>query len=128
MAGHNLLLRALRQGRGPLTADIQDLVNGPSHTFFVEAKSGWSANEIDRLLRSRGVHVWGELIVADEIMFTVRQAQARWAQYLLERAGVPIKPGSAYCATMGLSVPQPRVSIWVRLETLFDELMDELGF
>jgi len=33
------------------------------------------------------------------MMFTVRQAQARWAQYTLERAGVPILPGGAYCAS-----------------------------
>jgi hypothetical protein len=110
MAGYNLLRRALRHARGR-DGRLQDAVNGPSHTFFVRAERGWRANEIDRLLRGHGVHVWGEIIVAGDMMFTVRRAQARWAQYLLERAGVPIKEGSAFCASTQISRPRPPATV-----------------
>lgn len=93
------LARALRHFDGPLTADLRDLAEGPSHTFFVEEKSGWRGIDIDRVLESKGIKVWGKMIVAGDIMLTVRRDQARWAQYTLERAGVPIKPGFAFCAS-----------------------------
>jgi hypothetical protein len=98
--------------RGPLTADLRDLVAGPSHTFFVSWPCHLSANEIMALLDKRGITSWGYCTLAakDEMMFTVRQVQARWAQYTLERAGVPIKPGGAYCAssvTGGGRLPLP---------------------
>jgi hypothetical protein len=74
----------------PLVGIIKDFTNGPYYRFYVDRNAGWSVNAIKRLLNSYGVHVWGDIIANDMIIFTVRQAQAQWAQYLLQRAGVPI--------------------------------------
>lgn len=78
----------------PLLAEIQDQTNGPSHTFLIPEACGWSGRDIEHLLRSHGVKTWGLMIVDRMIMITVRQAQARWAQYLLERDRIPIAYGA----------------------------------
>ncbi|HHX65287.1 MAG TPA: hypothetical protein GX702_10410 [Chloroflexi bacterium] len=112
----------------PLTADLLDLVNGPSHTFFVDANSGWSGWAISNILTSHGIRVWGKMVVMGDIMFTVRRAQARWAQYLLERAGVPIKPEGMFCAPLFPPFQDTRQGgIWDTLGRAFDRLMDCLG-
>jgi hypothetical protein len=77
----------------PLVAMMQDIANGPSHTFFIPENCGWSGREIEHLLRRHGVATWGLMIVDHLIMLTVREAQAHWAQYLLEREGIPIEYG-----------------------------------
>ena len=128
MARRNMLMWALRYGRGPLLVDVQNILNGPSHTFFVEESSGWRGIEIERLLVRHGIRIWGEMIVAGDIMFTVRRAQARWAQYLLERAGVPIKDGFAFCASTQTATPRTPATVWARLSGMWEDLMDELGF
>jgi len=109
-----------------LTAYPQDWVNGPSHTFLIEKNCPFSGQEIENLLTSHGIRVWGKMIVFGEIMFTVRRAQAGWAQYLLERAGVPIQRGSEFCTGPGLrsrSLDGP----WEQVLQLLDRLMDKLG-
>ena len=75
----------------PSLAIMQNLINGPSHTFLVPDSCGWSGLEIERLLKSRGVSVWGKMTVNRTIMFTVRQSQARWAEHLLRGAGIPME-------------------------------------
>lgn len=73
----------------PLWAGIQDLRNGPSHTFFIPYGCGWSGNDVIRLLRSRGVNTWGHMVVNDQVMITVKKKQARWAAQVMDRSGVP---------------------------------------
>jgi hypothetical protein len=77
----------------PIRAIIQDLTNGPHHRFYIDRYAGWSVNGIKRLLKDYGVQVWGDMIADDMIIFTVRQAQARWTQYLLQREGISILGG-----------------------------------
>ena len=77
----------------PVIAFIQDLLYGPSAAFLVPEDAGWSGREIQKLLSDHGIKVWGLMIVSNTIMFNVRQAQARWAEYLLLRAGVPFEGG-----------------------------------
>ena len=43
------------------------------------------------MLRKRGVRYWGMMIVSGTLMISVRLNQARWAQHLLDQAGVPIE-------------------------------------
>lgn len=74
----------------PLMACIQDVVNGPAYTFRVPEACGWSGLQIERMLHDHGVRIWGQMIVKHTLLFTVRLAQARWAQYLLQRAGISI--------------------------------------
>ena len=74
----------------PTAAVIQSAINGPGHTFLIPRDCGLSGQAIVQMLKEHGIRVWGEMVVCDTIMFTVRQAQARWAEYLLQRAGLPI--------------------------------------
>jgi len=74
----------------PALAQVQDITNGPSHTFLIPQASGWSGREISRMLREHGVKHWGMMIVNHTLMLTVRQKQARWADYLLQRSGIPL--------------------------------------
>jgi hypothetical protein len=74
----------------PVLSGIQDLANGASHTFLIPGGSGWSGREIDRLLREHGVKTWGAMTVNNTLMLTVRDKQARWADYLLQRSAIPL--------------------------------------
>lgn len=74
----------------PVLAAIQDVVNGPSHTFLIPYNCGWSGYEIASLLRSQGIETWGHMIVNRMIMITVRLPQARWAWGILAREGIPL--------------------------------------
>ena len=77
----------------PLLSMIQDVANGPHHDFLVDWNTGWSANEIKRLLKKHGIKSWGVMVRHETIMFTVRKKQAKWAQYILQRNGIPIIGG-----------------------------------
>ena len=77
----------------PVLAVIQNVANGPSHTFLIPEDCGWSGRRIEHLLRSHGVKTWGLMIINRMLRITVRRPQARWAQYLLEREGIPIEYG-----------------------------------
>jgi hypothetical protein len=76
----------------PMLGFLGDVMNGPSHTFLIPYGScPISGYQIARMLRKRGVKSWGRMIVSGTFMITVRLEKARWAQHLLEQAGVPIE-------------------------------------
>ncbi|MFN2242703.1 MAG: hypothetical protein ACK2U2_10470 [Anaerolineae bacterium] len=76
----------------PLASVLGDLMNGPSHTFLIPyGSSPLSGREIGWMLGKRGVKCWGLMVVSGTLMVSVRLGQARWAQHLLEQAGVPIE-------------------------------------
>ena len=77
----------------PLIAEVQDTLNGPEHTFLIPEDCGWPGRAIARLLQDQGVKTWGVMCASDMILITVRKAQARWAQYLLDRERIPIAYG-----------------------------------
>lgn len=77
----------------PALALTQDILNGPSHAFSVPCDCGWSLREIGRLLRSQGIKSWGPTVAGDVFLISVRRTQARWAQAVLERNGVPLAGG-----------------------------------
>jgi hypothetical protein len=72
----------------PLSAIISDLTNGPHQRFFINRNTGWSVNQIKRFLKQYGVHVWGDMIIDDLVVFTVRKNQAKLAQYVLQQTGL----------------------------------------
>lgn len=74
----------------PLTAFIQDVVNGLSHTLLIPHGCGRAPRQIGSLLRAHGVRWWGMMVVNDTLMITVRRRQARWADYLVQREGIPL--------------------------------------
>ena len=59
-------------------------------TICFERDSGWSGVEIEALLMRHGVQIWGRGFFENQIFFRVKKRQARWAEYLLLRAGVPV--------------------------------------
>lgn len=113
----------------PVLAVIQNVANGPSHTFLIPEDCGWSGRRIEHLLRSHGVKTWGLMIINRMLRITVRQPQARWAQYLLERERIPIQYGLLDESTIRASRPVQKDKQTNPLETItrwFDKLADLL--
>jgi hypothetical protein len=75
----------------PLLATVQDLIEGPKRTFLIPYAIDWSGEQIVTWLHGFGVRTWGHMIVDQRIMFTVREAQAEWATWLLEQVGIPFE-------------------------------------
>lgn len=66
------------------------LTSSNAPTIYVSRYSAWSGIEIERLLGRHGVHVWDRHISGDDLGFSVKRRQVKWAEYLLLRAGVPV--------------------------------------
>ncbi len=77
----------------PLIDLHKDLNNGPHHDFCIDRYAGWSAGKIRRLLKRRGVRLWGLSYTDDLIIFRVKESQVQRAQYLLLQANIPILGG-----------------------------------
>jgi hypothetical protein len=93
MLGQLLKLGMVFDWIRPVAALVQNLVNGPSHVFAIPEQAGWSGADIERLLARYGISIWGRMVINGCLVFSVRQAQARWAEYVLQRAGLPIVSG-----------------------------------
>ena len=78
-------------GLTPLAAFVQDLLQGSSFQINVPADCGYSAAQIENELRQKGVTVWGVMVVEQTITLSVRQTQAEYALYWLNRWGVPLE-------------------------------------
>lgn len=88
----------------PFAGFIEDLANDPtplqsnSWTFFIPydkaLQNGRNALDIENLLRQNGVKTWGRQITGGDLFFSVNLEQARWAEYLLLRAGIPLSETS----------------------------------
>lgn len=106
-----------------------DAINGPTHTFVVEP-NGPSGMDIEALFKEYGIQMWGRLVLAGKLMFTVRRSQARWAQYLLERKGIAIVDGHAFCATVykGGRKPMPYKKRFSSLPAFILAALILLGF
>jgi hypothetical protein len=122
----------------PLVAYLKDWANGPAHTFGIPENCGWSAFEIQRLLRQNGVKTWGVMIVKGTIIVSMRLAQAHWAQYLLERERIPIEAGLLEGRPVSQSqrttrprfaqaAVRPRTGIWAELAQTLHEIADEIA-
>jgi len=62
-------------------------------TICIQRHAGWSGVEIEALLMRHGVRIWGRGFVGEQLFFRVKKRQARWAEYLLLRRGVPVTSG-----------------------------------
>lgn len=75
----------------PFSKLVDRLISGPRHTFHIPYKrSPWSGREIQHALRKNKIKVGIGMVVGDTILLDVRLKQARYAQSLLERWGIPI--------------------------------------
>ena len=75
----------------PLIALGETAVYGHGWTFYLDLDSRWTGAQCEELLRSKGVKVYGRCIANGDAFFQVPEKQAEWAEYLLLRAGVPLK-------------------------------------
>lgn len=74
----------------PLWGIIQDFTNGPYCRFYVDRMAGFSVDNVTAILKRGGVKYWGEMIADGMIIVTVPEAQADYAEYILQLAGVPL--------------------------------------
>lgn len=76
----------------PLWAMFQDAVRGPHSVFMVAYDAcAYSGREIAGMLNAKGIENWGWLVVWDTLMFSVAERHVRWAQSVLQKAGVPVE-------------------------------------
>ena len=73
----------------PTITLFKNLRNGASVRFFVPYDVGWSAVQVRQMLESKGLIVWGLTVAGEDITFLVRETQARYAAYWLDRHHLP---------------------------------------
>jgi hypothetical protein len=64
--------------------------------FALDRRGGWAGWEAERLLLSYGIRVGGRGVDAERLYFCVSPRQARWAEYILQRAGAPLASAPVY--------------------------------
>jgi hypothetical protein len=74
----------------PLVGFLQDMMFGPAHTFLIPEECGWSGHQIKQMLTGHGIRVWGLMFHGHTLLLSVRNTQARWAEYLLTHHGIPL--------------------------------------
>lgn len=72
---------------------VQSALGTNTRPFLVPLESGWKIEDIQALLLRHGIKLWGVGYWNDELYFRVKGRQAHWAQYVLLRAGVPLRYG-----------------------------------
>jgi hypothetical protein len=85
----------------PAVNIAETVVNDPtplqsnSWTFFVPyqqaLKAGYNGRDIEQLFKRSGIYFWGSQITNGEFFCSVRLDQARQAEELLQRHGIPLK-------------------------------------
>lgn len=75
----------------PLWAFFQDTRYGQPFQINVPYDIGWSSEALAIELKEKGIRTWGFMVVGDNITFTVRKPQGRYALYWLQRWGVPFQ-------------------------------------
>jgi len=80
----------------PCIAILEGIAKGDpfgirSWTFYVPLDSSWSGAQIEKMLKRHGVKIWARMIHGGDLFFRVHKKQAEWAEYVLLRAGVPLK-------------------------------------
>lgn len=113
----------------PLDLLIGRLRHGPMVKIMLERGCGFTGYQAEQILRRYHVRVWGRVCDhSEEVGFYVKASQAKWATYLLWRAGVPL----VSCALPSNGPPRramPRA--WqregVQAHTLADLAVDWLG-
>jgi len=119
----------------PVDGWVGRLIHGPMHRFSFLRHGGFSGIEAEQTLRQYGIRVWGrEVTDAEEIAFLVKAKQARWAEYLLCRAGVPLTcqlldPRNAQYQQRHApnSMPTPWQTEGIGPHSLVDHLVDWLN-
>jgi hypothetical protein len=61
-----------------------------SWRFAVPREGGLSGWEIEQMLATYGVRIWGRWFDSEYLYFNVKIEQANWAEYLLKRRGIAV--------------------------------------
>jgi hypothetical protein len=77
----------------PVITLIQDWWNRPSVGYNVSDTGVFSAWELKRFLKQKGIKVWGVMVIGDTITLRVRKAQALYTQHWLMTLGMPYQCG-----------------------------------
>ena len=75
---------------GYLTELVACLTRHNSPIVWVQRRAGWSGVEIERWLANYGVTIYGRGFAGNALCFRVKRRQARFAEYLMLRAGMPV--------------------------------------
>ncbi|RTL00647.1 MAG: hypothetical protein EKK57_06665 [Proteobacteria bacterium] len=75
---------------GTMWEGFRSLVGTNTWPFFIESKGDWDRKQIQQLLISHGVTMWGWGYSRGNFMFRVKKQQAYWAEYLMLKNGVPV--------------------------------------
>jgi hypothetical protein len=85
-----------KRGRGGIAGELgRALTGGSSWSFHIPRASGWSGADIERFLSHYGIVIWGRRVTSEHFIFSVKERQANWAEYLLLRRGLPVS-GRSY--------------------------------
>lgn len=110
----------------PVATFIQDYQNRPSVGYNISVNAGWSAFAVRDLLKTNGVKLWGLTIFGGAITFRTREAQAEFAQYLMDREGIPYQGGICvdrrFSDAANTNTRRMRASSWA-VETLIDQII-----
>lgn len=72
---------------GLLWEIIRCVLNLNTHTIYLDRYCGWSGIQAERLLKRYGIPLWDRHLAGESVAFCVKKRQARWAEYVLMRAG-----------------------------------------
>jgi hypothetical protein len=105
------------------------------HRFTFATGAGVTGHDVEKLLRTYGVRIWGrEMSNPEERAFLVKGSQAVWAEYLMCRAGVPLTgalldPRNATYAVEHIQddMPEPWDRGGIRPTSLVDKAIDWLA-
>lgn len=67
-----------------------------SRKFAVSRNCGWSGQQIEAMLRERGIKTWGRGFKNDLYTFHVSAKQANWAEYLIHQNSIPVYSRPVY--------------------------------
>jgi hypothetical protein len=77
-----------RGALGVVAEFVACVTNHNSPTIYISRYQSWRGIDVERLLKRNGVKLWDRGLAGDELYFCVKRRQARWAEYILKRAGV----------------------------------------
>ena len=78
---------------GPLGIGVEAFcatIGTSAWPFFIESTGDWGRKQIQALLESHGVTIWGWGYSQGKFMFRVKKRQAYWAEYLMLKNDVPV--------------------------------------
>lgn len=112
----------------PLDLLLGRLRYGPMVRIMFARGCGFTGYQAEQILRRYHVRVWGRVCDhPEEVGFHVKQRQAKWATYLLWRAGVPLVDCDLPSVRPGRAMPRAWQREGVRAHTAADLVVGVLG-